>query len=48
MLTLDGISLPTHKLVCKQHDRGTIGCELALANHVHELDSGKHMASRPE
>jgi hypothetical protein len=36
------------KLLGERHGSGAIDSELALANHVHELDAGKHIAGRSE
>ena len=36
------------KLLGERHGSGAIDSELAFANHVHELDAGKHIAGRSE
>ena len=36
------------KLVGERYGSGAIDSELALANHVHEFDAGKHIAGRSE
>jgi len=35
-------------LVSERHCLGSIDCELALADHVHELDAGEHAVSGSE
>ena len=43
-----GLSCQRIKLVGEWHFIGAIGSELALADHVHELDAGEHAAGRAE
>jgi hypothetical protein len=41
-------SCQRRKLVDKRHDLGAVDCELALADHVGQLNAGEHRAGGAE